>query len=982
MRIYIACQARQGEKMDELKTWHGWKVAGVIGKGSYGTVYRIEREAFGRTYSSALKVITIPNDKSEYDTLISTGMSEEDVKAYFHDMARSISNEFALMSELKGNSNIVSFEDYEVEPLEDGYSWRISIRMELLEPFVKVLKDHRIDADEVVRLGIDMCNALELCEQKNIIHRDIKPENIFLSPQGTYKLGDFGIARELERASAGLSKKGTYSYMAPEVYRGENYGPNVDIYSLGMVLYRLMNNNRLPFMPEYPAKIRFADTEKANARRMSGEKIPLPANADRELGEIILSACEFDPGKRYRKAADLRKDLKAYSAGRYKPVKTAPSLIEETGEIDEEATVFYPVAPVDDMKQEAVPAVVGTAVISETEATPGTASASEDIKDTKESSTDDPVKPIQKKEKKAKGEKKNHNSKLILGAAAAVILILLAIFAVIRLESGVTIDEMTYKSSETTYVSFGEADEITAEDIVKLDKLKNLQEVRFDSMELDNDMIKAIGSLRTGITKLTISNCTGFTDISPLSEMSGVQELILKNDSITDEMLGNSGLGGMKSLAALNLSRNEGLSSLEPLKEMLPKCMGLSISCTNISDITALKDAKKLYALSAAHNGISDISMIDGKELLYINLDGNNISDISPVKNWKKLTHLMLSGNKISDISPVAGLELLEDLEISGNEITDLTPLSGHSSLVTLYVNDNRITSLKGLEHELALANLAAADNELADLDGIANCTVLKSVYLDNTGITDLSVLKKSAETLEWISVNGDDIGSLDVMRDMPNLTDVYADDTGIDSIDALAGCMNLETLSAERNSISSLEALRGHDALMNLFMKSNKIGDMSVMEDMQFANSESSSAGIDLADNDIRRLIVKTGTSGFYYNLIGNPVEQSIESGDNNYCIRMFGISYYDGIAELADMMGGNTLYLDGCPLDKQLGVSESLPSMNVVFDSAREGAEKEMAEYKDSVRRNISYSTYAYSTSYKEKSLDADEQVLDFIL
>ena len=79
MRIYIACQARQGEKMDELKTWHGWKVIEVIGKGSYGTVYRIEREAFGRTYSSALKVITIPNDKSVYDSLISEGMSEEDV---------------------------------------------------------------------------------------------------------------------------------------------------------------------------------------------------------------------------------------------------------------------------------------------------------------------------------------------------------------------------------------------------------------------------------------------------------------------------------------------------------------------------------------------------------------------------------------------------------------------------------------------------------------------------------------------------------------------------------------------------------------------------------------------------------------------------------------------------------------------------------------------------------------------------------------
>ena len=81
-----------------------------------------------------------------------------------------------------------------------------------------------------MKLGIDLCRSLEYCGQLHIIHRDIKPENIFVSRFGDFKLGDFGIARELEKTMSTLSKKGTYSYMAPEMYRGEQYDSRVDMH--------------------------------------------------------------------------------------------------------------------------------------------------------------------------------------------------------------------------------------------------------------------------------------------------------------------------------------------------------------------------------------------------------------------------------------------------------------------------------------------------------------------------------------------------------------------------------------------------------------------------------------------------------------------------------------------------------------------------------------------------------------------------------
>jgi beta-lactam-binding protein with PASTA domain len=203
----------------------------------------------------------------------------------------------------------VSYEDHAVKELDDRFGWEIDIRMELLTPLFKYWQEHTYSVQDVVQLGIDICQALEVCQKYNIIHRDIKPENIFVSDIGKYKLGDFGIARQLEKTSSGLSKKGTYAYMAPEVYKGQPYNSNVDIYSLGIVLYRFLNNNRTPFLPPAPQEILYSDKENSNIKRMSGEKIEPPCNAKGRLVEIILKACSYDPKERYENAAEMKKAL-------------------------------------------------------------------------------------------------------------------------------------------------------------------------------------------------------------------------------------------------------------------------------------------------------------------------------------------------------------------------------------------------------------------------------------------------------------------------------------------------------------------------------------------------------------------------------------------------------------------------------------------------------------------------------------------------
>lgn len=292
-----------------------WYIEEEIGSGAFGTVYKIMREDFGKRYYSALKVIHIPQDKNESKSLIKELGDKKSVSDYYSNFVQDFAKEIEVMAQLKGNSNIVSFEDHSFIPDEDGIGWTILIRMELLIPFVDYMVDNNITTEDVIRLGIELCTALEICEEKHIIHRDIKPDNIFLSENGRFELGDFGIARELEKTTGGLSKKGTYSYMAPEVYKGEPYNNTVDIYSLGIVMYKLLNHNRAPFMPDYPNPIKYSDREEALRKRMSGDAVSPIKDIPTELSDIVCKACAFNPKDRYASASDMKVALLEYCNG-------------------------------------------------------------------------------------------------------------------------------------------------------------------------------------------------------------------------------------------------------------------------------------------------------------------------------------------------------------------------------------------------------------------------------------------------------------------------------------------------------------------------------------------------------------------------------------------------------------------------------------------------------------------------------------------
>ncbi|WP_195565334.1 serine/threonine-protein kinase [Blautia wexlerae] len=314
-----------------VSAWPEWKITEKIGEGSFGKVYKAQRTERGKSFYSAIKIINIPGSQSELNSVRSETGDDQSARQYFQNLVEECIQEISTMEYFRGNSYIVSVEDFKVMEYLDAIGWEISIRMEYLTSFMDYCAEKQLTEKEVIKLGMDLSKALEYCRKLKIIHRDIKPENIFVSRFGDFKLGDCGIARELERTMSGFSKKGTYSYMAPEMYKGKKYDSRVDIYSLGIVLYRLMNHNRLPFMSLEKQFITYRDKENALNKRVAGEQMSIPVDAGEQFARIILKACAYDPAQRYQTPEELYGALDDLKNGRAGRSQQLPNGVQKTG---------------------------------------------------------------------------------------------------------------------------------------------------------------------------------------------------------------------------------------------------------------------------------------------------------------------------------------------------------------------------------------------------------------------------------------------------------------------------------------------------------------------------------------------------------------------------------------------------------------------------------------------------------------------------
>jgi hypothetical protein len=170
---------------------------------------------------------------------------------------------------------------------------------------------------------VRVCDAVQYAHQHLVVHRDIKPGNILVTHQGEPKLLDFGIAKVMTAISGQDETRMalmTPHYASPEQLRGDPISTASDIYSLGVVLYRLIAGH-LPFDPagttphELARLICEVDAKPPSAASRTAERAARPRNA-RDLDNIVLKALRKDPARRYATVAQLAEDLRRYLSGR------------------------------------------------------------------------------------------------------------------------------------------------------------------------------------------------------------------------------------------------------------------------------------------------------------------------------------------------------------------------------------------------------------------------------------------------------------------------------------------------------------------------------------------------------------------------------------------------------------------------------------------------------------------------------------------
>jgi serine/threonine protein kinase len=282
-----------------------------IGRGGMGTVFLAERVDGGFEQQVALK-------------LIKRGMDSEGILARFL-------RERQILARLE-HPHIARLLDGGVTP--DGQPYFAMERI-VGEPIDDYCARRDLSTARRLEVFAAACEAVAYAHERRIVHRDLKPSNVLVTADGTVKLLDFGVAKMLEAEGEGSSRTLpggqalTPEFAAPEQLDGRPVTPAADVYSLGLILYRLLTGQWLP----HPAGVRSRTAGSPAAPEQRGVGATLQRRSRREpsrllrgdLQTIVGKALHEEAARRYPSADALLDDVRRYQEGR--PITARPDTV-------------------------------------------------------------------------------------------------------------------------------------------------------------------------------------------------------------------------------------------------------------------------------------------------------------------------------------------------------------------------------------------------------------------------------------------------------------------------------------------------------------------------------------------------------------------------------------------------------------------------------------------------------------------------------
>lgn len=244
-----------------------------------------------------VKIISVPASQTQMDALVLAGAYKdaEGAMEYFKRVAQDIVSEAQLLKELSRLEGFLSYEGWQLEPItRHRLGYEVYLVGTYKRSFDKYVRRNPVTHLEAMNLAMDLCSALSICRQAGAVYVDLKPGNIFISENKEYRIGDLGFIR-LEALNQTLPQKYISPYTPPELNDPmESVNLTVDTYAVGMILYQLYNEGKLP----EPAQ--------------DDGSVASPVNADYELAEIILKAIHSQPEERWQDPGQMGQALVAY----------------------------------------------------------------------------------------------------------------------------------------------------------------------------------------------------------------------------------------------------------------------------------------------------------------------------------------------------------------------------------------------------------------------------------------------------------------------------------------------------------------------------------------------------------------------------------------------------------------------------------------------------------------------------------------------
>jgi serine/threonine-protein kinase len=292
-----------------------YRIRKVLGEGGMGVVYLAEREDLGSLV--ALKLLR--------DAWLSPARRER------------FSAEQRTLAQLN-HPSIARI--YDADTLSDGTPFFVMEYVEGL-PLTEYCAQNQCSVERRLQLFRQVCEAVEYAHSNAVIHRDLKPSNILVRSDGTIRLLDFGIAKQIEsfevpaqQTMTGLRLM-TPAYAAPEQIRGQRLGVQTDVYSLGVILYELLCE-RLPFdlsnLAPAEAETVLLEHEppkpSAIGRRPGAPSVAasLSRGSWADLDVLCLTSMHKDPERRYRSVEGLIRDVDHYL--KHEPLEARPDTLD------------------------------------------------------------------------------------------------------------------------------------------------------------------------------------------------------------------------------------------------------------------------------------------------------------------------------------------------------------------------------------------------------------------------------------------------------------------------------------------------------------------------------------------------------------------------------------------------------------------------------------------------------------------------------